>query len=191
MKKNSFVLTFSIAFIALSLTGCSFLRGSLESSLDRYSNHSTGTFDVNKTTVDGKTIIQQTYKDYSNNSVYPIDYCPTKGNINLLVIPVWLSDSSDYIQTTKKGNIYQSLQKAYFGTNEQTGWRSVKTYYEELSGGALTISGKVTNWYETSYSSSQVGINSGYTEKLVKSATDWYFVNNPTDARKNWNKAII
>ena len=78
------------------------------------------------------------YKDLFNNSSYVLSTTPSVGEANILVIPVWFTDSSTYISASNKENVREDIHAAYFGTNEETGWRSVKTYYEEESHGALT-----------------------------------------------------
>lgn len=183
MKKNKILLISTVIVSALALSGCSILLDML----DNGSSESNANFDVDKVDVNGKTIIQQTYKDYSNNHVNSIDYCPTNGNLKILVIPVWFSDSGDYIATNKKDKVRQDIETAYFGTNGETGWRSVKTYYEELSNNAVTISGTVSDWYSTSYTAYQAGVSYSVTADLVKTATDWYFNNNKSDTRKSYD----
>jgi len=81
------------------------------------------------------------------------------------------------------------IEKAYFGTNDETGWRSVKSYYEEESHGALTFNGTVSEWYECGKKTSYYGVDeySENTPALVNSATDWYF-NNHSDSRKDYDK---
>ena len=193
MNKKKIITFTSICLCAIALSGCTFVSRVLEKVSDTLSeegnnnNNSNANFDVNKVDVDGKTIIQQTYKDYSKNNLYPIDYCPNQGDINLLIIPVWFTDSSNYIDNSKKEKVRQDIEKAYLGTNEETGWRSVKTYYEELSSNAITITGTVSDWYSVSYSTSKVGKDQEITDKLVPNAVDWYFTNNPSDSRTNYD----
>ena len=183
MKKKNILIASGIALLSLTITGCSYILDFI----DNNTNIDDSAFDVDKVDVNGKTIIQQTYKDVSNKSVYNIDYCPTTGNIKLLIIPVWLYDSSEYIASSKKESVRQNIEKAYLGSNSDTGWRSVKTYYEELSNNSITITGTVTDWYSTSYTKSQVGRSDDITKELVSASTDWYFSNNPSDSRKNYD----
>ena len=132
-----------------------------------------------------------TYEDYVKNNVYSVSSTPSVGEAHILVIPVWFSDSNNYISSSKKENVRQDIEKAYFGKNTDTGWRSVKTYYEEESHGVLTLTGKVTDWYTDSRSYTSYGPeNSGMslTQNLVKTATKWYFDNNPSDSRRNYDK---
>jgi len=139
-----------------------------------------------------KVTLQSTYMDYVENNVYNIDSCPTVGTGKLLVIPVWFLDSSTYITSeTKKSNVRSDLQKAYFGTEAETGWNSVKSFYEEESKGTLTLEGTVTDWYpanqlSTYYYSETDG--SDLTSMLVESATNWYFYNNPSESRSDYDR---
>lgn len=123
-----------------------------------------------------KTFIQQTYTDYSDNNVYKIDSCPTFGDIHPLLIPVWFTDSSTYITNNqKKENVRDDIETAYFGSKEEAGWHSVKTFYEEESQGLLTIDGVTTPWYECGKKSTAYYSSSNATMSLVKDAVDWYF----------------
>ena len=130
------------------------------------------------------------YMDYIENNVYALSSTPCVGETNILVIPIWFSDSSTFINESKKESIRSEIEATYFGTNEKTGWRSVKTYYEEESHGALTISGKVSNWYnvDKSYRQYTTDDTASKTSALVKQATEWYFSNNPSDVRTNYDK---
>ena len=130
-----------------------------------------------------------TYKSYIANNCYNFSATPAIGTAKLLVIPVWFTDSNNYISTDKKASVRGDIEKAYFGTNEDVGWRSVKTYYEEESHGRLSISGIVTSWYEC-------GKNTGYysvddeTEKtrdLVKEAANWYLSTVSSDVKKTFD----
>lgn len=129
--------------------------------------------------------------DYIKNQYYDLSCAPSVGNIKLLVIPVWFNDSSTYISS--KDNVRSDIQKAYFGTESETGWHSVKTFYEEESGGKLTITGCVSDWYSCGKSVSNVSFSTSndryadVTPNIVKSATDWYFTNNPSDSRTNYD----
>ena len=84
------------------------------------------------------------YKGFENNETLAnIDPygLPTTGNAKVLVIPV---DIGDNPATESMRN---TIKKAFFGTSSDTGWESLKTYYEKSSYGKLTISGEVTPWY--------------------------------------------
>lgn len=122
-----------------------------------------------------KEDLKYTIKDYAEYNLYPIDYAPNLDKLNLLVIPVWFTDSNKYISTAaKKAQVKEDIETAYFGTNEETGWRSVKSYYEEESEGKVEFDGVVTDWFECGYASSKFHTDSEATTNLVLEAVEWY-----------------
>lgn len=127
--------------------------------------------------------------DYTSHNFYEIDSAPSLDKTKLLVIPVYFKDSSTFI--TNKDNVRNDIKSVYFGSQEATGWNSVKTYYETESNGRLTLEGTVSEWYETSMSYSSFNYdssdNNNTTTNLVKTATDWYFTNHTSDNRKNYD----
>ena len=132
----------------------------------------------------------RTYGDYAANSAYEISVTPSTGTAKLLVIPVWFTNSSSYIAKNSRELVRSDIEKAYFGANEDTGWRSVKSYYEEESHGKLTITGTVSEWYEDTNKHSYYGSYSRGTERtasLIKKVTDWYFNNHTEDSRTNYD----
>ena len=121
-----------------------------------------------------KTSLSYTYKDFANNNIFNIDNANYKST-HALVVPVWFTDSTTYV--TNRDVVKQDIEKAYFGTNEETGWRSVKTFYEEEGRGRYTFTGVVTDWLECGLPSSRfydenTGANA--TDNLVTSALNWY-----------------
>ncbi len=88
----------------------------------------------------------------------------SKGNQKVLVIPVKFLDTKeenlnvyDYPRSTEVAikaeylggfdGIRRTIERAYFGASEETGWESLSSYYYKSSGGKLSISGKVSEWY--------------------------------------------
>lgn len=138
-----------------------------------------------------KTAMKYNYSDYTANSCYELDSAPTIGTAKLLVIPVWFTDSSTFINANKKETVREDIRKAYLGTEKETGWHSVKSFYETESAGRLTIEGTVSNWYECGKSYNTYGPEStggSATESLVTSATNWYFTNNPSESRQDYDR---
>lgn len=68
---------------------------------------------------------------------------PATGNAKALVIPVAFTDYK------APSGMKERLNEAFFGTSEQAGWESLYSYYYKTSYGKLTISGTVTDVYET------------------------------------------
>ncbi|MCQ3035747.1 MAG: Ig-like domain-containing protein, partial [Bacilli bacterium] len=135
------------------------------------------TAEVTVTTL-GKTANKYNYEDLTDHSIYAIDAIPSKGNPKMIVVPVYLSDSANYVPESRKASVRADIEKAYFGTNEETGWRSVKTYYEEESFGRLHLDGVVTDWYNYNLSSKNVGQDQ--TTQIVSSVASWFKQNNPS-----------
>ena len=144
-----------------------------------------------------KTTIQQTYNTLVKHSAYNVSACPTKGDVKILIIPVWFTDSGSFINSSKKEGVRQDIGKAYLGTTEETGWHSVSTYYYEESRGSLRITGTLSDWYSASCTAAQANRfeaeydDYGYKtadpqSDLVKAATNWYF-NNNSDSRRNYD----
>lgn len=77
---------------------------------------------------------------------------PAIGTVNVLVIPVTFSDFP--ITGTNAINRRNDIQKAFFGNAGETGWQSVKSFYEASSYGKLTLNGVVSEWYDAPFSSS-------------------------------------
>ena len=141
--------------------------------------------DVSVTAVTQLVSMEQTYNDYIKNNIYPLSSCPAEGEVKLLVIPVWLKDSSYFVR--HKDNVRNDIYATYFGSTIQTGWQSVSSYYYEESFGKLKLSGTVSDWYETSYSYKDIGSDKFNTASFVKNAVNWYFNNNPSDSRSNYD----
>ena len=136
-----------------------------------------------------KTKLDYTYKDYAEGNVYYFDFCPTIGNPKVLIVPIWFNDSNNYINTSKKETIRQDIEKAYLGSKEETGWHSVKTYYEEESAGKMHLNGVVSEWRSVNYSTMQLGQDQQgeIVSELVQSSVDWFFDNNPTYSRSDFD----
>ena len=138
-----------------------------------------------------KTVIAQTYYTYGQHNGYGSVTCPLEGNVKLLVIPVWFNNSGNYINSSKKETVRSDIQKAYFGSNSETGWRSVASFYEEESNGELHLTGTVSEWWNSGISSTTAKYEGqGYdfdTGEFVKSAVDWYFENHSSDSPVNYD----
>lgn len=144
---------------------------------------------VESTSID-KTKLSYTYDDYMVHNYYPLDNCPLEGNPKLLIIPIWFSDSNTFIDISKKNEIRNDIQKAYVGTPSDTGWHSIKSYYETESKNKMTLSATVADWYNvgTSYLTyAYKSAQTSSTPELVKTASDYYFSNHLSDNRSNYD----
>jgi len=118
---------------------------------------------------------------------------PSKGNQKLLVIPVKISN---YAANATAANLAR-LKTTFFGKSEETSWESLASYYNKSSYGALNITGKVTDWFDCGYSTTQIkaltgsGENASYydpTWTILEKAVAWYKQNNTDIADYDNNK---
>ena len=149
MKLKAIILP----LLALALTSCS-TSSSFSSSLPER--------EIEKTNFNDNINI------YNNNSIYLTDTIPNKGT-KALIIPVWFTDSNLYIKD--KYQIANEINKVFFGSKSDVGWRSVKGYYEEESHGNFILQGSVAPWYECRLSSQYVD-STAKTTALVKAAVN-------------------
>ena len=127
-----------------------------------------------------------TYKDCDKNSFYtevgyPFSYSPSVGDVNYIVVPVWFTDSKECISLSYRDKVREDIRKAYFGTEDETGWESVKTYYNKDSFGKLNIGGVVTEWYNTNRPVSYYASNGYNTQELLSEVYKWVVNNNKVD----------
>ncbi len=113
-------------------------------------------------------------------------YLPSIGEAKLLVIPVTLTDYASNATEENRNN----LEKAFFGSSEETGWESVASFYEKSSYGKSHLSGSVSSWFPCGYSTSEIaslGDKSSPdfdpTWKIAEEAVDWYKDTYKTDCR--------
>ena len=165
-------------WISLIVTGATALCGCQFFDIISISGEGTSSSSQQEISVSGdgskdKQTLMFTLQDYTENSIYSISSTPTLGNPKLLVIPVLFTDSGDFIPGSKLEEYRLMLEKAIFGTKEETGWHSVKTYYEEESLGKCLIDGMVSDWYQSTMAYDVV-TNNSTTSTLVKNAVeDW------------------
>lgn len=139
-------------------------------------------------TVSQKVQIKQTFDNYVKKNIYTTSNTPSKGAVKLLVIPIWFTDSDNFISTAKKDNVRSDLTTAFFGTSEQTGWHSVSSYYGVESLDELHISGTVSDWYYPNINSKVASDYSDNEQKtFVEATTNWYFINHTSDSRTNYD----
>ena len=164
---------------------------------------------ANASDIDDRIPLERNITDYIRNSNYPVTGIPTQGNIKELVIPIKFTDSDTWISSSGYNNIREDIQKIFYSTNPEVdlgGFESVKTYYAKESkvdgigssdAGLIQLSGTVANWYQDTHESSEYlkdleEMTSDEKKELTeialeKRAVDWYFANNPTDSRKNYD----
>lgn len=155
-KKLLFFSLVSISLLALS--GCgfnTFFRFS-ESEINTIKSESievisidTGGDDKGYYQANGTTC---TYYDVGQHSLYMTYTGQTKGNFKTLVIPVAIKGYT----ANASASVKNKINKAFFGTEEETGWESVATYFKKSSYGKMTISGEVTDWFNINLSPEEI-----------------------------------
>ena len=81
------------------------------------------------------------YKETDNINIIQPNGLPTSGDVKVLVIPVAFQE----YPATKE--MKDTINTAFNGTNSETGWYSLNSYYYESSYGQLSITADVTDWY--------------------------------------------
>ena len=160
MKHKRILWLLPTLVASLSLTGCSKIMALFTKTIEL-----------------DKTVLNCTYQDYTHNNYLKLDSTPLSGSPKLLIVPIWFSDSGNYISSDNKAKVRDDIEKAYLGNEEEVGWQSVRSYYKTLSNSKLALDGVVTDWYNTGQSSSYYySDEQGFlrTTALVNSVVNWY-----------------
>ena len=144
--KTSWLSKFLIFVSALTLSGCSMIN----MFPDRADQISDGVGSVPPSELD------------KEESVLPIslrqiglttqsDYLPSKGEVNLLVLPIEFTDAPFSAQTLKDINVALNRKSSETGY-----WESVSSFYEKSSFGQLHLTYTIADVYETGKTQQQV-----------------------------------
>ena len=93
---------------------------------------------------------------------------PSVGEPKVLVIPVEFTDYPAPIA------MVDSLNKAFFGRSEDTGWESLQSYYYKSSYGKLNITGTVLQPYNTGKKSTSYAYDDYADYDIIKAALEYY-----------------
>jgi len=184
MKKKLLFLSLLLA-LPLTLASCTWIFPTSSSSTSTTSTSKKPTSTSKTSTSKEPGTIEAveknlTYnnKDIFNNSYYSnVDCMPSTGNVNFLVIPVLFTN----ISISDKATLKSKIQTVYFGTQQETGWHSVKTYYETESNNQLQITGTVSDWYQSSYKST---LGDEDVLDLADDAVNWYKTTYSTNCKE-------
>ena len=128
--------------------------------------------------------INYDYNNVNADSFYNTDIMPTKGHSKALIVPIWFNDSNKFITSqAMKDQIKSDIKVAYLGTEDETGWNSVRTYYEKDSYNQLFIDGVVADWFNVNYNGYEV--NRDVTEAIVEAVSENY---RETVSPEEWRK---
>ena len=98
-------------------------------------------------TVEGFTYIENSELVYDQFT----DSAPHEGEANMLVIPLEFKQGNPkYTKIDWTGSNKAKIKNLFFGSNEEVPdqWRSLKTYFEEVSKNDIEVNGMVTDVYE-------------------------------------------
>lgn len=159
------------------------LNGVVEPSKDGYlfegwfeSLEDTKAFDFSKTTIVSDITLIARFKEINKLDTTHFDNClkkdgpltenvlPSLGSPKVLVIPVNLDS------TKKTDEVRNSIVKAFKGTEKETGWESVMTYYKKSSYNKLNLDFEVTEWFTPSKTASEY--NSQYQDESANMPSD-------------------
>lgn len=94
------------------------------------------------------------------------------GDANVFIIPV---NFTDY---TISATDLERLELAFFGTSQDTGWESVKTYYDKSSFGKFNFNGDILSPFQTNKPSTYYAskFNQGFDAdyEIIKAALEYY-----------------
>lgn len=115
-----------------------------------------------------------TYRDVRIREGYAT-VMPTKGDVNMLVIPINFSDASCDLIIEGCNQTKLNIQQAFFGNPETMRWHSVASYYAASSYGQLNIAGMVMDWYTPSITAVALSENRGLLGSQVVQPAIEYF----------------
>jgi len=132
-----------LSIVATLLTGCFFDKDeSIVPSLDP----------AQEDTGDGYTKVSSfTFVNKDVSDTVGTHDLNTTGDAHILVVPVQVSGEQEWTKTMLK-----NAELAFFGKAEDTGWQSVKSFYEQASYGNITIKGEVAPVLKSKYTKEQL-----------------------------------
>lgn len=113
----------------------------------------------------------ENYNNLEDYGYYDCDSAPSTGNINVLVVPIAFADS-----TADTPTVIDDLETVFNGTEQETGWESVSSYFNKSSYGKLNLDFTIApTWFQYGETKSYMRVdNDGRTNTAVDSAVAWY-----------------
>ncbi|MFA6370783.1 MAG: hypothetical protein WCX47_04095 [Bacilli bacterium] len=99
------------------------------------------------------------------------------GEKEVLIIPTEFEDALAEDLPGGAEHIRSEIEKTFFGVGgEDLPWESLSSFYQKSSYGQLTITGEVTDWWNTGYTVAELSAKGGgtATKILVSEALAWY-----------------
>lgn len=125
-----------------------------------------------------QTMIPLHLSDFKESVCPPLS--DSSDPIRILVIPVWLADSTDYYSEDDMGDMWDNIYDAYFAsfTHSNFEFESVASFYEKESFGQCIITGTMSQWYVSDKKSSDLDSTKDVAN-IIKKATSAYFEEYP------------
>lgn len=127
--------------------------------------------------------------DYFDNQNYFV--LPNEGEIHMLVIPVWFTNSTSFFREDQKQEILEDLEYVYNSIRNKDECYSVKQFYETESGGKLTLNITISDFYSSGTSSLNYGdtveADIKRTHALADNAIQWYFASNTSESISDYD----
>ena len=131
-----------------------------------------------------KTKMNYTYLDYMDNYYITSNAIPNQGEPQILILPVYFSDSEIFIPAAKKEVVRSDIEKCFAGTKEDVGFESVTSYYSTLSSNKCNLKCKVAEWINIDDSYATYARSEETTLTLVQKLTNDYFEKSGEDRTK-------
>lgn len=125
------------------------------------------------------------YEEYSDNYIYNFQHTPAQGDVNVLVVPVAFKDS-----TSDTSSLLKDIETVFNGTEEETGWESVTSYFNKASFNNFMPTFTVApEWYQASITKATAGtMDAMSTADLAEDALTWYKDNYSEENGKEFDK---
>ena len=128
-----------------------------------------------------KQTITKTYSSFDKYSAVT----PSTGNVKCLVIPIWFTDSSSFIDVRKsdaagknqKQQIREDLETAIFGDGTGTVYESVASFYKKESRNAFNLQGEIAPWYNASIAATEI---TSETEMAIEAVNAYFATSGKT-----------
>jgi M6 family metalloprotease-like protein len=158
MKKS----LFAIVFLTL-LAGCASIEGSVSSS------------ETSLPAVYTPTAYDLDYQTLRRAQGYK-SATPTEGTVPILVIPVTFPDYPCSALTGGCAGVRSDIETAFFGEASETGWHSIRSFYDLSSYGRLQFEGEVSDWYTASLPAVDLLDRSQHSvvSEIMRPAVTWY-----------------
>ena len=173
MKKKKFILSTLLIALA-SLSSCSFfdIFATSEESYPLPEESESIPENANYYRADRSI---DTYYSLGQRNLYGLSYPKTLGVAKTLVVPVAIKGYESVANETTKNKI----EKAFFGTSQETGWESVQSYFYKSSFGQFEFTGTVTDWFYSNKTPREIAAlqnpdyEDGGTYYLIKQIYNW------------------